>query len=320
MGGCSTKTQWIYLNGQAQGTSFKITYKDSARRDFSAELTSLLEDVDRILSTYKTRSWISHFNTAKTPTQIDLKTLHPFAQKMIRLSDSLNVYTNGYFNAKLFPFLSSPQNTDSLLYYQKVIAEGIRLKQDSLFKTHSKAGYDFNAIAQGYSCDLIADFLKQKGVKNYMVEIGGELICNGKNPEDELWKVGIDLPEKERVKDQYASICQLNNLAMATSGNYRKFKFKEGKKYAHIINPITLEQVTHQTLSVTVVHPSSCAIADALATAYMSMGKEKALAHLQKNKQSNIGIYIIFEHAGTLQTFFNSKFESFLTNESSSNR
>ena len=146
----------------------------------------------------------------------------------------------------------------------------ISLIEDSVLPKNMKL--DFNAIAQGYTVDLIANFLQKKGIYNYLINVGGELIASGKNEDGKIWSIGIDKPSNEIDNDdRFIQTIYLRDMALATSGNYRKFYVKDGKKYSHIINPITGFPSSNRLLSVTVVH-KNCMTADAYATAFMVMG------------------------------------------------
>jgi thiamine biosynthesis lipoprotein len=169
---------------------------------------------------------------------------------------------------------------------------------------------DFNAVAQGQASDVIAKFLEGFGFENYMVEIGGEIICRGKNANNETWTIGIENPLYETEGGQRVfAVASLDNAALVTSGNYRKFYVKDGKKFAHTLDPKTGRPVSHNLLSATVV-TASCADADALATAFMVMGKERAIAFAEKH--SDIHIFLIYEENGKLTSFASEGMKKFL--------
>ena len=160
-----------------------------------------------------------------------------------------------------------------------VLAEGVKL--------------DFNAIAQGTSVDLIAMLLEEKGILNYLIEVGGELKAKGVNADGNVWRVGIDKPSEEiDFQNRFQFILDLKDKALATSGNYRKFYVRDGVKYAHTINPKTGFPSQNRLLSVTVV-TSDCSLADAYATAFMAMGLKKT-KQIIKNLDDDIEIYIVY--------------------------
>ena len=166
---------------------------------------------------------------------------------------------------------------------------------------------DFSAIAKGYGSDVIANFLKSKKIYNYMVEIGGEVVCSGKNDENKIWRIGIDNPKYEQEGGQQLSqIIELNNVALATSGNYRNFYIdSNGVKRAHTINPKTGYPVQHTMLSAS-VKAKDCITADGYATALMVLGFEesKKLA----NSLNEIEVYLIYNNNGNLENWNSDKF------------
>ncbi|MBF1591806.1 MAG: FAD:protein FMN transferase, partial [Prevotella shahii] len=145
---------------------------------------------------------------------------------------------------------------------------------------------DFSAIAKGYGSDVVASLLKRKGIENFMVEIGGEIVTRGISEKRLPWKVGVTKPSDDslNVNQELQTILNVTNKAMATSGNYRKFYYKNGKKYAHTIDPMTGYPVQHNILSSTVL-ASNCAEADAYATAFMVLGLEKAQKVLDQHPE-----------------------------------
>ena len=170
---------------------------------------------------------------------------------------------------------------------------------DSLIFFKMKPGFrlDFNAVAQGLSVDVLADFIRSKGIKNFYVEVGGELVVSGKNREKKDWRIGIDSPienSQERVLD---NIIEISDCGLATSGNYRKFYVQDGKKYAHTIDPRTGSPVNHSLLSATVICKSA-GLADAWATAFMVMGKDRAIELLEKDNSDELEVYFIYDKGG----------------------
>lgn len=196
----------------------------------------------------------------------------------------------------------SQSKVDSILHfvssepgkYHTVEFDGNKIlfkKLDKRFKL------DFNAIAQGLAVDKLAEFIESKGHENYYVEIGGELIVKGKNRSGENWNIGIDVP-KENINEkgvrQLESVLSITNKAIATSGNYRKFYVKDGKKYAHSLDPRTGYPVSHSLLSATVVS-DKCSTSDAYATVFMVIGVEKTKEFLQKHPELNLDVYLLYD-------------------------
>lgn len=307
--GCSEKPKvdTFEVNGQAQGTTYHIVYIDNNGVNYQRAIDSLLIEIDNSLSTYSKKSIISRFNQADSVYEVDKMFLDVFNQ-------SKEVYTvsEGAFdptvahlvNAWGFGF-ENLNNTDSstidsLLKF--VDFESINIVDNNkAVKGNKNLMLDFNAIAQGYSVDVVADFLVSKGIENYMVEIGGELKALGKNKNQQLWRIGIDKPVENQNGRTVEVIVSLKNKALATSGNYRKFYEKNGVKYSHTLNPKTGYPVQHSLLSATVV-TDEAAYADAYATVFMVVGIEKAKEILQQNKQ--LEAILIFENENKqLETF-----------------
>ena len=160
---------------------------------------------------------------------------------------------------------------DSLL--QITDYEKVKLENGRVIKQDPRIMLSCSAVAKGYSVDVIAQLLDRKGIKNYMVDIGGEVVVKGVNPKNNLWRIGINKPidDSLSVRQDLQTVLDLTDLGMATSGNYRNFYYKDGKKYAHTIDPRTGYPVQHNILSATVI-AEDCMTADALATAFMVMG------------------------------------------------
>jgi len=169
-----------------------------------------------------------------------------------------------------------------------------------------------SAIAKGYTCDLLAAFLKKKGCENYMVEIGGEVMAQGKNEKGRVWTIGISKPDETAFfnnSDLQAKV-HLSGHALATSGNYRNYYVKEGKKYAHTIAPSTGRPVQHSLLSATVL-AENCMDADAFATAFMVLGREKSIRLAREIPE--IKVYFIYAgEDGTNKVYFSERFKEHL--------
>jgi thiamine biosynthesis lipoprotein len=179
--------------------------------------------------------------------------------------------------------------------------EKVSLKDGRVVKQMPDIMLDCSAIAKGFGSDVVAHFLKQKGVKNYMVEIGGEIVTSGVNPQRLPWKIGVTKPTDDTlsVKSEIQSILNVTDLAMATSGNYRNFYYKGGKKYAHTIDPKTGYPVQHSLLSATVL-AKDCATADAYATSFMVLGVDGAKKVLERHPE--LMAYFIYSDANGQNT------------------
>jgi len=171
---------------------------------------------------------------------------------------------------------------------------------------------DCSAIAKGYACDVVAQLLEKKGIKNYMVDIGGEVVLKGDNPKQSAWRIGINKPVDDSlsIDQSLQTILQISNIGMATSGNYRNFYYKNGKKYAHTINPISGYPIQHSLLSATVI-AKDCMTADAYATSFMVMGLEKAKVFVSKHPE--LDVYFIYsDKQGKMQTYFTDNMKKYI--------
>jgi FAD:protein FMN transferase len=291
------KPAYLSLGGKAQGTTFNITYQDSLQRDFSQPVDSLLRLIDKSMSLWDSSSVISRVARNEPNVQLDEHFINVF-----RRAQEVSLATEGAFDVTVGPLVKAwgfsykrglpppdAAKVDSLLQlvgYQKVTIEN-----GMLHKADPRMEMDFNAIAQGYTVDLIAQYFEKQGIKNYLVEIGGELRCAGFSSQGKKWQIGIDKPvENDTGERPLQTTIALSGKSLATSGSYRKFIVKDGKKYSHAIDPKTGNPVNHNLLSVSVI-ADDCATADAYATAFLVMGTDKAM-ELAKSK--NLEVYCIY--------------------------
>ncbi|MBN2485091.1 MAG: FAD:protein FMN transferase [Bacteroidales bacterium] len=296
------------LHGDIQGTTYSITYEDRPGRNLQPRIEQLLHKFDMSLSLYEKKSVISRINRNEKNVKPDrfFKTVFHKAEEVYHLS-------NGAFDITVAPLVNAwgfgPEKKadvdsaliDSLLAF--VGMEKISLEKGTIIKAHPSVQIDANAIAQGYSVDIVAEFLERKGIKNYLVEIGGELRAKGVNKKGEPWKIGIDKPVDNNFSpgENLQAILQLNNKSLATSGNYRKFFEKDGVKYAHSINPKTGYPIISRLLSATVM-ADDCITADAFATAFMVMGLEKSIVYVSNHPELNV--YLVYsDDDGNFKTF-----------------
>jgi thiamine biosynthesis lipoprotein len=307
--------QEIKVEGLAQGTSYHITYISKKGVNYQRSIDSLLIEIDNSLSTYQPRSIISRFNQADSVQQIDKMFLDVF-------NDAKTVYevTRGAFDPTVAPVVNAwgfgfknLENTDStfidsLLHY--VDFNAVSVTDSFVVKTDANIMLDFNAIAQGYSVDVLAEFLEAKGIENYMVEVGGELRVKGKNIKNKLWRIGIDKPIENNENRDLQAIINLDNIALATSGNYRKFYEKDGVKYSHTINPKTGYPVQHTLLSATVL-AKTCSMADGYATAFMVLGLEKSKEIVTNNPELEV-LFIYVDEKNEIQTFATQQISNFI--------
>lgn len=298
-----------HYSGEAQGTTFSIIAIDSLERDLSYSIDSVFHLMDYTFSAYVDTSIVTNINENRAY-QLNEHFIHLF-----NLSRKLSLQTNGAFDltvgqlARAWGFGPSQEKSvtpkiDSLLKltgYDKVT-----LQNDSLIKSNPGIKLDFNAIAQGYTVDVMAEMLKKRNIMNFMVEVGGEVKAEGINPAGGKWKIGIDKPiEKGR---EINSIVELQDLALATSGNYRKFKVVDGKKIGHSIDPRTGVPTTNSLLSVSVTG-KNCALTDGLATTFMVTGMDEALELLTKPEfEQYDALFIYSDTTGEIKEKFTPNF------------
>ena len=280
--------------GRVFGTIYHAKYQYST--DLLSDITRTLQKVDNSLSMFNKESCISKINAGTTDIPDSL-----FVE-IFTLSQEISKITDGNFDPTVAPLVSAwgfgkgeKQATDSASIDSILEFVGwnkIELANNRIIKKDPRITLDFSAIAKGYGADCIAKMFEEKGIQNYMIEIGGEIVCKGNNPKGEPWKIGINKPIEESIPTQeIQNILTIRNCAMATSGNYRNYYMKDGKKIAHTINPKTGFPIQTEILSSTVLAPS-CATADAYATSFMVMGLEKTKEIVDSNPE--IEAYIIY--------------------------
>lgn len=277
------------------GTIYHITYQSDV--NYQKEIEAELQKVDNSLSPFNKTSIISRINRNE-----DVKVDNLFAE-VFQLAEKISKETDGAFDITVAPMVNawgfgfktgSPptkQTVDSLraiVGFQKVT-----LEEEHVKKQNPHIMLDCSAIAKGYGSDIVARFLKKKGIQNFMVEIGGEIVVNGNSDKQVPWRVGINKPTDDSLNtsQELQDVINVTDIAMATSGNYRNFYYKNGKKYAHTIDPKTGYPVQHNILSATVL-AKNCATADAYATSFMVMGLDGAKKVLEKHPE--LDAYLIY--------------------------
>ena len=271
-----------HVTGQTMGTiPYSIKYKTAGAQDYQFQIDSVLRAFNQSLSTYIPNSEISRFNRYDTLVY-ETSMFYP----VLEASRKIHELTNGAFDPTIGPLVNAwgfgpgkdikvvaQAQIDSLLEY--VGFDNIQFNRDYAIKK-SGVYLDFSAIAKGYAIDLVADFLVKKGVTDYMVEIGGEVGVQGTNDKGYLWSIGIEDPLVSKDEQKVLAIARVENRALATSGNYRNYFERDGKIYAHIIDPRTGYTSNQSILSATVFAPD-CMTADAYATAFMVIGVDEAM-------------------------------------------
>lgn len=272
--------------GYIFGTTYSFTYQHDT--DLHDDIIKELNRVDASLSTFKENSVISKVN------KNEAVTLDNMFIEVYNLAEKIAKDTDGAFDFTVAPLVNlwgfgfksgytpSTHAIDSL---KKIIGyEKVELVDGRIKKQDSRIMLDCSAIAKGYGSDVVARLLRSKGVENFMVEIGGEIVTKGNSPKRLPWKIGVVKPTDDtlNVSQELQTVLNVTDKAMATSGNYRKFYYKNGRKYAHTIDPKTGYPVQHNILSSTVL-ANDCATADAYATSFMVMGLDKAVKVLERH-------------------------------------
>jgi len=302
----------INISGPAQGTSYNITYLAGPYSNYRASIDSLLREIDLSLSTYVPSSIISRVNRNETGVTVDEHFIRVFRKAM-----EVSELTNGAFDVTVGPLINaygfgSEKKTsidlelmDSILKitgYRKV-----RLADERIRKESPGIRLDFNAIAQGYTVDVLGSFLESKGVDDYLIELGGEIKAKGEKHDGAAWSVGIEQPVEDPAERSLMSRISLENRALATSGNYKRFYVENGRKYTHIIDPLTGYPAKNNLLSVTVTAPD-CMTADAYATAFMVMGLERSKQFLATHKEPDLEVFFIYDEEGRWKTYNSENF------------
>ncbi len=308
------------FNGEALGTTYSIRYFSKRDLQFESSLDSIYESINSSMSTYRTSSDISKINRGDTSVYVDenFRTVFEASNQIFKESNGLFDPTVGVLvNAYGFGPGKQLKEIDATTLDSLKNLVGLDkitiTKNNKLVKENTYSYLDFNAIAKGYTIDVIAEFLEKRGVENYLIELGGELRAKGQNKERENpWVVGIDDPmQKEGARELKARVF-LKNAAMATSGNYRKFRVDSvsGQKFVHTINPVSGKAERSNLLSASVI-TENCMLADGYATAFMALGLERSKEMLDRIK--NVEVYLIYSaEDGSIETYVTPGFQNLL--------
>lgn len=299
----SRKTEWrtIKINGFAQGTTYAITYFAADSIVSKKAVDSILNKIDSSLSLYKPYSIINKFNQSTNGRKIDAHFVNVMKKSVLIYHE-----TNGLFDITVKPLVQAwgfgVTKTDSFPDTKEIEAikkcigtNRLILRKDYLFKKDSCVQIDMNGIAQGYTVDVLADFFEKNGIKNYLVELGGEIRVKGrKKPSGEKMKIGIESPDEDEFSvHPLQKIVSVETGAVTTSGSYRKYYESNGKRITHLINPKTGYPVQNELISVT-VYARDAITADAYDNALMLMGLKKALQFVEARK--DIAAYFIYKN------------------------
>ncbi|HHB80015.1 MAG TPA: FAD:protein FMN transferase [Saprospiraceae bacterium] len=313
--GCNQMETKKQISGKTMGTTYHISYfGQPAPSVVKKAVDSLMLALNAEVSTYIPSSTISQFNANPSDTVVIAATHHYFWDNFAKAKEIYSL-TEGYFDPTVMPLVNywgfgykghrpveevDSMVVDSLL--QMVGFDQLRRRGDTIFRLTPHVQLDFSALAKGYGVDVVAAWFDEHGVERYFVEIGGENRAFGRKPNDQKWTVGISIPKEGAGIDAYNTVVELDNRAMATSGNYRNFYEVNGQKFSHTINPKTGFSERNTILSASVL-AENCMTADALATAMMAMGHEKA-KKLEKSLESIDVILKIGLPDGNIKTEF----------------
>lgn len=292
-----TEVKTFRISGYAQGTTYQVTYYATRNIISKAQTDSLLIKIDSSLSIYKPYSLISRFNDSERGLIVDMH-----FQKVVKKALKIYKETNGAFDITVKPLVQAwgfgvnpvaafPDSANISNLLACIGSDKIHLNKSVLVKEMSCIQIDVNGIAQGYSVDLLADFLERNYIKNYLVELGGEIRVKGRKPHGDIMSIGIESPPDEPGQSPVQKIIKLPGGAVTTSGNYRKYHQSGNKKISHLIDSRTGYPIQNELISVTVV-AKDAVTADGYDNALMAMGLKKAMSFVKRHK--NIEAHFIY--------------------------
>lgn len=324
LAGCSASEEpRIYsIQGPIMGTQYHVKVVLPAEREallpqLKQGIFDALTEVDQLMSTYKPSSEVSRFNAVKELTWFELS---PATFEVVKRSQELSENTGGAFDITVGPLVNLwgfgpqrradeaplPEQIQQVREYVGYQLLELDESRRAIRKRHPELYIDLSAIAKGYAVDQVAEYLQGQSVNDFLVEVGGEIRVNGQKPGGELWRLAIEVPQPEQRAIE--GIVELTGKAMATSGDYRNYYEKDGKRYSHTIAPPTGYPITHSLAAVSVIH-ESCATADALATAFMVMGTQQAMEYAV---EQGIAAYFIDRVDNEFVTVQTEQFKQFL--------
>lgn len=312
---CNTnKPQYIANNGSVYGTYYNIKYQSPDGNDIQNEIDNEFRRYTLIFSHYEKDATITKINH-----NIDVSPEPEFI-KCFKRAEEISELTDGAFDITAGPLINAwgfgpedrksmtPGIVDSLKAvtgYQKV-----KLIEGKIVKGNPAMQLNMSAIAKGYTCDLIGEFLAKKGCENYMIDIGGEVVAKGKNDKGKIWTIGIREPNEDPFSTDLNAAVMLPDHALATSGNYLNFYEENGKKYAHTIDPKSGYPVQHSLLSATVL-AKDCMTADAFATSFMVLGKDEGIKIAEKIPDMEF-YFIYADENGDNKVYMSEGFKKYL--------
>ncbi|HTF19716.1 MAG TPA: FAD:protein FMN transferase [Chryseolinea sp.] len=287
----SRRPDSIAIRGNTMGTTYHITYFDKAGRNFKHDVDSLLETINRSISNYDTSSEVSRFNREERGIAFDL----PYLKEPLRVASEVYVASEGALDLTVMPLVNAwgfgpglalemtQQRVDSIRQF--VGFDKVQVIADSVVKQDPRVQIDLGGVGQGYGADVLARFLRDNGLSDYLVELGGEGVAAGRNRKtNRPWRIGILDPGSTLDNQYFKAYVSLPEGAFTTAGSYFNYREINGKRYSHTIDPVTGYPADRALLSVS-VFAADCLTADAWDTAFMVMGHEKAIALLGKHPE-----------------------------------
>ena len=303
MAGCEKPQQYVKSSGEMLGTFMQVTALTEAGSDVIYDrMMTLDKEAKASMSIFDEGSLLSRVNRNETDS-LDAHIIH-----CLELARRVTERSGGYYDVTVAPLVeaygfagkerNAEVNVDSLMQFVGV--EKLSIENGRLIKSDERVRIDFNSIAKGYVVDMAAEELEAMGSENYLVDIGGEVRCRGRNPQGGAWRVGIETPYDGNnvMGGSIQQVISLTDCSMATSGNYRRFYLDaQGRKVAHTIDPRTGLSAVTDLLSATVIAPT-CAEADAFGTMFMAMGSERAIALAREMAADGVMVYFIVAGEG----------------------
>ncbi len=297
----------LKLQGDTMGTTYHITYFDQRGRNFQSSVDSLLILVNKSINTYDSASEISRFNQSNRSFVFSL----PYFLPPLVTSQAVVTGSHGAYDPTVMPLVNAwgfgprkverPDTAEILRVRDYVGFEKLSFNKDSVWKNDPRVQLDFGGIGQGYGSDVIAEFLRSKGIENFFIELGGEGVASGKNlVENRFWEIGILDPNSDYLEQRFKARAMLKNQGYSTSGNYFNYRVVDGRKYSHTIDPVSGFPVERELLSAT-VFAADCSTADAWATAFMCMGHEKGIQLLAQHPE--LGVLFMFSTPDGIKTY-----------------
>lgn len=311
-------TDLIFLEGKTMGTTYHITYFDKEQRNFKQQIDSILDRVNRSINTYLPQSEVTRFNKGAGAVKFEL----PYLRQLLERSQEIVSASSGAFDPTVMPLVNAwgfgpaePLNPDNLeidSIREFVGFEKVLFNSDSVWKTDVRTQLDFGGIGQGYGADVVADFLKGKGITDVLVEIGGEGMALGRNPKSgKPWEIGVLDPNSTPEKQFFKAYVTLENKSFTTSGSYFNYREIDGKKFSHTIDPQSGYPINTPLLSVSVFSDNATS-ADGWATALMVMGVDRAKQFLQN--QSDLDAILMYSgEDGKIDVFVTSGIKNQVT-------